>query len=431
MTITRQNIVDAYNSIYSSVNGRNRTYEELNKDELEEALLILLNNRTTGGSGGGGDASSANQLIEINRLEQIRDNLPSAENPSLIRSMLKKWREEFNGDILSNDWISNQVGSGQSITVSASELTINAGTIANAETIITSTQSFKIPFRVLFTFTLSQRIFNQEFYLEIVNSNRTHRASILLDSTSSGIIKLNCANENNSTGSISISSSLTSNYIIAELDINSDEVNLYTRTANSNNGRLSSSAVATRQIPDPNLDYFVCIRAKNLTTAPSSNTTLKIDAIVVQDIEEITAEITAGRGSSGLNQSIPVSVLNTPNVSIIGNPTVNSNANNSTSLLTSTPLTENANYISSIQFLSDYTVIRGWIETDQPGTLILEQSHTSISNSFKQIGSSINCVAGINTFEQKVYGLYSRLNYTNGTNAQGIFNVVYTRCTSS
>jgi hypothetical protein len=404
----------------------------------------------SGGSGGGGsgDASSANQLTEIDRLEAIRDNLPSATNPSLIRSMLKKWREEFNGASLSSDWVVNQTGAGQSITVSASEFTITASTTANAETIITSTLSFKIPFRVLFTFTISQRIINQEYYLEIVDSSGLHRASVLLDSTSSSTAKLNCANENNSTGSISATGFSTASYGIAELEVNSDEINLYSRSANSSNGRGSASAVVTRQIPDPNLDYFVRIRAKNLGTAPSSNTNLKLDAIVVQDIEEITAEITAGRGGGGgQNQSVPVAVNNTPsvsisgtpsvgisgtpNVSISGTPTVSANRNNSTTQLTSTPLGANASYTSSAQSLSDYSVIRGWVDTDQPGTLILEQSHTTTSTTFKQIGNPISCAAGITAFEQKVYGAYARLNYTNGTNAQGSFSIVFSRCTSS
>ncbi|OKH14822.1 hypothetical protein NIES592_08065 [Fischerella major NIES-592] len=402
-----------------------------------------------GSGGGGGDASSVNQLTEISRLEAIRDrlpsngtaseatldfiknNLPSATNPSLIRSILRKWREEFNGTSLSSDWTINQTGAGQSITVSASELTIAAGTSANAETIITSTLSFKIPFRVLFTFTLSQRISNQEFYLEIVDSSGNHRASVLLDATSSNTVKLNCANESNSTGSISNTGFSTSSYGIAELEVNSDEVNLYSRSANSSNGRGSASVVITRQIPDPSLDYFVRIRAKNLGTAPASNTNLKLDAIVIQDIEEITAEITAGRGGGGgQNQSVPVAINNVPSVNISGTPTVSINRNNSTSQITSTPLTANANYTSSAQFLSEYSVIRGWVHTDQPGTLVLEQSHTTTDTSFKQIESSISCVAGITTFEQKVYGAYARVNYTNGSNAQGSFSIVFSRCTS-
>jgi hypothetical protein len=387
----------------------------------------------SGGTGGGGsgDASAANQLIEINRLEAIRDRLPSVGTAAPIKSMLKKWREEFNGTSLSSNWTINQTGAGQSITVSASELTIAAGTTANAETIITSTLSFKIPFRVLFIFTLSQRIVNQEFYLEIADSSGNHRASILLDATSAGTAKLNCANDNNSTGSISSTSFSTFSYGIAELEINSDEVNLYSRNANSSNGRGLSSAVLTRQIPDPNLDYFIRIRAKNLGTAPASNTNLKLDAIVVQDIEEITAEITAGRGGGGgQNQSVPVAVNNTPSVTVSsGSVAATNNANNSTIQLTSTPLGANANYTSSTQALSSYSTIRGWVETDQPGTLVLEQSHTT--SGFKQIGNSISCTAGITLFEQKVYGAYARVNYTNGNNAQGTFSVVFSRCTFS
>lgn len=65
MAITKQNIVDAYNSIYSSTNnGILKTYEQLNENELYEALLILLNNNS-GSSGGGGSGATAAEVKTV------------------------------------------------------------------------------------------------------------------------------------------------------------------------------------------------------------------------------------------------------------------------------------------------------------------------------------------------------------------------------
>lgn len=54
MSVTKQDIVDAYNSVYSTDNATNVQYNDLSEEEKHEALLILLaNNGGTGGGEGG------------------------------------------------------------------------------------------------------------------------------------------------------------------------------------------------------------------------------------------------------------------------------------------------------------------------------------------------------------------------------------------
>lgn len=74
------------------------------------------------------------------------------------------------------------------------------------------------------------------------------------------------------------------------------------------NERRNASFVRHQQIPDPNALYKLRIRAKNLGTAPASNTNLIAQFAAVQDYAELTTEITASRGSASAGQGLPVLV---------------------------------------------------------------------------------------------------------------------------
>ena len=299
-----------------------------------------------GSSGGGGDSSAANQLTEIQRLEQIRDrlpadgaakeatqlieiqkleqvrdrlpadgaakeatldlirtNLPSASTPVLTRSLARKWRDDFNGTALSSDWQLVQQGAGQTIAVSTSELRITAGMAANSETIIRSTKTSSIAFRTIFIASLSQRIANQEVYFEIVDTSGQHRAAWRFDGTITGTVNVLATNAGTPVPASSLQAN-SSIFIAYEIEATPDEVNFYTRTPDSSNSRASSSGVRSRQIPDPNLEYYLQIRVKNLATAPVSNTTITIDAVLLQDIEELTAEVVSGRGGGDVRKVV-------------------------------------------------------------------------------------------------------------------------------
>ncbi|MCX7759496.1 MAG: hypothetical protein N2169_07840, partial [bacterium] len=189
---------------------------------------------------------------------------------------------------------------------------------------------------------LSQRIANQEFYIEVVNAAGDMKAYWLFDGTTNTSAKYNCMNKTN-TQSDSTQSSLpaSSSYSIYEIELYPDETYFFNRSVDSTSTR-GTSAVRTRFLPDPNEDYYIQIRAKNLGTAPASSTTFYIDAIAVQDISELTAEITGGRGSIVGSQSIPVALTNTIS---INSPSVF--YSNSLSIDTTTTLSASTAYTGS------------------------------------------------------------------------------------
>ncbi len=188
----------------SIIKGLSATGELVSLRLNDDGSLPVTGGTGSTGGGSGGDSSAANQLTEIQRLEQLRDripadgareanqlieiqrleqvrdrlpatgvakeatldliraNLPSASIPVLTRTLSRKWRDDFNGTALTDDWQLVQQGSGQTVAVTNSELRITAGLTANAETIIRSTKTSSIAFRTIFIASLSQRIANQD-----------------------------------------------------------------------------------------------------------------------------------------------------------------------------------------------------------------------------------------------------------------------------
>lgn len=224
----------------------------------------------------------------------------------LVNTLRMPWREDFVGSSLNtNEWELVQQGLNHTISVSNSVLSIATGTSANSETIIRSKRIFTIPFRVWFIYYLSQRIANQEFYLEVVDSTGQTYAQWLFDGTSATTGKYNAANYGVAGTSSSVTITSNTSYSIAEIELFPDETYFVTRSVDSTSSKAYTYC-RTRLIPDPNLSYYIQIRVKNLSTAPSSSTTLYLDAVVVQDIAEITAEITGGRGQIVGSQAIAI-----------------------------------------------------------------------------------------------------------------------------
>jgi hypothetical protein len=365
-------------------------------------------------------------------LQSIVTAMPSATKPVLVRSLAKNWREDFNGTSLSSsDWQVVQTGSGQSIAVASSELRITSGTTVSSETIVRTSATFTIPFRTVFSYYLSQRIANQEVYLEVVDVTGSHYARWLLSGTSATLGYYATANSGNSIsiGSLTINSSNA--YTALEIELSPDEINFYPRATDSISNRYTGG-VRTRQIPDPSLDYYLQIRVKNLSTAPASSTTVFIDCITIQDIEELTAEITAGRGGGGANQAIPVVFPNAQTVSVsnsvaigsmpsvsIGNSYLPISSYVATAITSVTPLAANATYTAA-SFISKEK-LKGWVVTDQSGTLIPEFSRDNTT--WRQPTASISINAGTTAINFECLGIYSRVRYVNGATAQGSFEL--------
>lgn len=250
-----------------------------------------------------------------------------------VKSTQKKFKADFSGSVLdTNKWDLVQQGAGHTITVAAGELTVATGTTINTETIIRSKEFFTIPFKGLFGFLVSQKIANQEFYMEVVsvdpntglpdgkdlaawriagNDNVTTTNGVYMVGTS-GMAAL-------SSGS-SVINAVTA-YSMVEIEAFADECWFHARNMDNVAGR-TASYVRHQSIPNPNGYYKIQLRAKNLGTAPASTTSFKFQFINVVDYAELTAEITAGRGNSAIGQSIAVQVLNTPATTVSGTPSM-------------------------------------------------------------------------------------------------------------
>lgn len=342
---------------------------------------------------------------------------------SLITGMRSAWREDFPGAELNPArWTVVQTGAGQTITVTASELRIATGVTPDAETIIRSVQSFRIPLRKQVIFMLSQRIANQEFFIEMVNAAGDMLARWMYDG-SDWRASVSTANANNASAArvmTGISSSLMGCQITEML---LSGVNFHQRAVDSS----ASGAVGIRQdrqIPDPNQEYFVQIRVRNLAVAPASTTTLTVDAISIEDATLINTEIVQGFSATSPAQSVPVNVT----VGAIGTQSINLAFAD-----TSTPLGSNAIFTGTAR---DFTTtqrttrIRAASTADQAGTLFVEQSndgtnwvltHSAATASVTDADAVARHIANLDV---PVANRFVRVRYRNGGVAQTAFRLI-------
>jgi hypothetical protein len=241
----------------------------------------------------------------------------SADDAYKIKSTQKKWRDSFTGASLSaSKWMTVQTGAGMTVTVGSGVLTIATGTTINSETILESVEYFTVPFRTLFGLMVSVRQANQEFYVEAVSidpvtkaADGLHGMAWKMDFTGTNANYANYEVWNGGLARVSanVYGNVWTSYIIKELELFPDEAWFHDRNMDSSSGRTASN-VRHQQIPDPNALYKIRIRAKNLGTAPGASADFRLQFVNVVDFAELTAEITAGRGSVSGGQGIYATV---------------------------------------------------------------------------------------------------------------------------
>lgn len=363
-------------------------------------------------------------LIGLMPLVPLQSNKVAAISSSTI----KQFRDDFPGTTLdSNKWDIVQTGAGQSITVSNSELAISTGTIANSETIIRSKNTYAISTRILAIAKLSQRIANQDFFIEFVDSSGLHSAYWNLTGNNPNTGFFGAFNNGSTTGSTATPINTSSTYQTFEIESGVDECNFYTRFNDINATRPGGSGgVRSRQIPDPALSYYLQIRVKNGATAPTSSSIFALDAIVIQEMERLSTEITGGRGNGNNNTFIPI----IGSVSV-GNIISVVDAGGGSNVEFNSPFSVNQNSTSSGKDGNGKTVVRGWIHTDQSGTMFVEQSTDntnwrSIKELTKVFAPTTAGTAETNAFEFKLYARYYRIRYVNNSVAQAVMHLVST-----
>lgn len=335
-----------------------------------------------------------------------------------VTSLIAMFRDDFNGSALdANNWTPT-VGVGATVTVAGGALSITAGTTANAETVVLGKLGFTVPFRVWFIARLSQRIANQEFYLEVVDSSGTMVARHLIDGTTATTAKYDSFNGGNSSGAVTNTGYLTSaSDSIYEIQLFPDEAWFFNRGVDSGASARGVNGVKNRNVPDPNATYYIRVRAKNLAVAPASNTTLTLDAICAQDINELTAELTGGQGDSSPAKALGVLLAGTATVA----GTVTSNSSNTFYNDTTTALAASGTFTGTAR---DFGVspqvgrkvfsVNGF--ADQAGTLFVDMSNDNVTWRQAKKGT---CLAGDSVdLNVAVVTRYYRVRWVNGATAQ-------------
>lgn len=267
-----------------------------------------------------------------------------------ISSVIEKFREEFTVTDFSQNynWDVVSLVNGASIDLSVpSVVRLLTGTTAGAEAVIRSKKGWVTSMRAVFlpaaAAFLSQRIANQEFELRLTDKAGNNYVSFLFDGTSATTAKMRSRNGGMGPADTNYTVLDTATGSGAfELEMFPDETYWHNRAADNVNARVNSQ-MRNRQIPDPNIELYLEIRAKNTGTAASS-TTLSLDGVLMQDINELTTQITGGQGAGAASQALPVTQVGTgatQNVNVANNATL-ANVDSET-VVTSTLLAANAN----------------------------------------------------------------------------------------
>lgn len=248
---------------------------------------------------------------------------------SQISSVQYAWRDDFNGAALGDAWEVIQLNTGgtpATVTVSGGVLAVTSGT-ATGETILRSREAVVPPCRVAFYSPssgglLSQRIANQEIYLEIVNAAGDMAAGFQFDGTTATNAKARTMNGGTATvgsaGTITTTATGTAGRF--GLTVTPEDVLFFSRTASTATAADTALGQVHQTVPDPNDLYYVQIRVKNTSTV--TVTTLRLDAISAVDHQELLAELTAGPAIISAGLALPVTLTSTTVALTTGTATI-------------------------------------------------------------------------------------------------------------
>jgi hypothetical protein len=219
--------------------------------------------------------------------------------------------DDFEGaalDALTWEVVTNTI---TSATVSGSNLTLATGTAVGKYTLL-SRQFFGPGMRASVYMSLSQRIANQRFRIELVSITETGAADEeniagieFTGTTATAATRRNRAqNGTDDTAALTITTSATISAFGIEL-YDSKIVLTQTTTA----GVTTQIGFAIVKVPDPNRKYKLRIEAEN-TGVAGSNTNMVIGHARFQSIVKVPTEIVlSGLNASAANNAIPVNTI--------------------------------------------------------------------------------------------------------------------------
>lgn len=281
----------------------------------------------------------------------LPDSQQSASGAVLIGNNRSKIRDEFpTGGLNSALWDLIATGAGMTVTTgngtTGSYLNIASGTTINSETIIRSKGVFNLPVRLAAFVSASQRIANQEFFVELIEVDTAgNPVNVATSQTNAGLARNHAAVKFDGTvatearvsvrsgGAPEFQSAVSTitttvatgsgpNWFPAgfvEAQITGEHVSLFQAAID-----VTTSATMARRVtqaaPDPEALYKLQIRARNLGTAPASTTDWRVHAIRLFDYTRVTTEVIGGPGHGGAAQGVPVAatIVGTPAVTLSG-----------------------------------------------------------------------------------------------------------------
>lgn len=253
-------------------------------------------------------------LKEDSTTTNIADAFNSFENNALkVTTTNDKWRDFFSGSAVNaTKW--DVTGSG--VSVSSGTLILASGTTINEERFVLSKETFRVPMKLAVGMSLSQRIANQSFFIELVSVNPTtgvvdnlnQAAWVFEGTTATQAIYRVRANGNTALSSNAITITTTASTMITEIEIFADETWFHSGAVDGGAGRAASNR---RQVstPDPNAVYKIRLRWLNGASAPASSTNATVSYISCVENNKINTEMTLARGTSVVGQGIPIRVM--------------------------------------------------------------------------------------------------------------------------
>lgn len=283
----------------------------------------------------GGAAVGPNNRMPV----ALPDSQRSASGAVLIGNNRSKLRDAFpTGGLDATLWELVATGAGMTVTTgngaTSAYLNIASGTTINSETIIRSLASFQLPVRLAAFVSASQRIVNQEFFIELIEVDaagapinvatsqpnaglaRNH-AALKFDGTVATEARVSVrgggAPEFQSAVSTIVTTVATGtgpNFVPAgfvEMQATGEHVSMFQAAIDATTAAGIARRV-TQAAPDPEALYKLQIRARNLGTAPATSTDWRVHALRLFDYTRITTEVIGGPGHGGAAQGVPVNV---------------------------------------------------------------------------------------------------------------------------
>lgn len=199
--------------------------------------------------------------------------------------------EPFAGTSIPAGW-NTVIGSGASMSVANSVLTINAGTTANSQSYIAKEQDY-MPIETMYFFKISQRIANQTIYVGMTDNQNPSLETMFARFRFDGTDATKCYCEVQSsadsgategTTTLRTMTISTANYGIYAIMLAKNRVTFLT---GADINSLTEIITYSNQMPHPYSIMNVRVRVLNGSVAPLSNTVISVDTISVHNINKV------------------------------------------------------------------------------------------------------------------------------------------------